>query len=185
MCWRSWLRPPYYYRVQHVYIHHVEDNGPDDSQSTMTYDRTSYLDFCRHAFKQGLDLVSGYTDFRYLQARGKKRQIRELLRGLAIWYAMLSRRCGLQPNRRPALLFVSRFLGGNMQSLVAFWQHGLVDPNDAHEPHGHSVDYAGRSTATSATTTTWSITTGPVAIGAPTTRCSRGRWNRRAAILQS
>jgi hypothetical protein len=136
------LRPPYYYRVQHVYIHHVEDNGPDDSQSTMTYDRASYLDFCRHAFKQGLDLVSGYTVFRYLQARGKKRQIRELLRGLAIWYVMLAAVAVFNPIAA-ALLFVSRFLGGNLQSLVAFWQHGLVDPNEAHEPHGHSVDYAG------------------------------------------
>ena len=24
------LRPPYYYRVQHVYIHHAEDNGPNE-----------------------------------------------------------------------------------------------------------------------------------------------------------
>ena len=136
------LRPPYYYRVQHVYVHHAEDNGPADSQSTMTYDRASYLDFCRHAFKQGLDLVSGYTVYRYLQEKGKKRQIRELLRGLAIWYALLAVVAVFNPIAA-ALLFVSRFLGGNLQSLVAFWQHGLVDPNESHEPHGHSVDYAG------------------------------------------
>lgn len=136
------LRPPYYYRVQHVYVHHAEDNGLDDSQSTMAYDRASYLDFCRHAFRQGLDLVSGYTVFRYLQAKGKPRQVRELLRGLAIWYALLVIVAVFNPVAA-GILFASRFLGGNLQSLVAFWQHGLVDPDEAHEPHGHSVDYAG------------------------------------------
>ena len=28
-------RVPDYYRIQHVYVHHVEENGPDDTQSTM------------------------------------------------------------------------------------------------------------------------------------------------------
>ena len=32
-------RVPGYYRVQHVHIHHTEDNGPADSQTTLPYDR--------------------------------------------------------------------------------------------------------------------------------------------------
>ena len=44
-------RAPHYYRVQHVYQHHVEDNGMLDSQSTAPYDRTSFLDFSRHALQ--------------------------------------------------------------------------------------------------------------------------------------
>jgi hypothetical protein len=108
----------------------------------MTYDRASDLDFCRHAFQQGVDLVTGYAVFRYLRAKGKQRQIRELLHGLAIWYALLLAVAVFNPIAA-AILFASRFLGGNLQSLVAFWQHGLVDPDEAHEPHGHSVDYAG------------------------------------------
>ena len=53
------IRVPEFYRIQHVYVHHVEGNGPDDTQSTMAYDRTSFLDFSRHALLQGLDLMTG------------------------------------------------------------------------------------------------------------------------------
>ena len=34
-------RAPGFYRVQHVYVHHVEANGPLDTQTTLPYDRTS------------------------------------------------------------------------------------------------------------------------------------------------
>ena len=35
-------RVPGFYRVQHVYVHHAEDNGPLDTQTTLPYDRTSF-----------------------------------------------------------------------------------------------------------------------------------------------
>ena len=38
-------RVPGFYRVQHVYVHHVEDNGPLDTQTTLPYDRTSFYRF--------------------------------------------------------------------------------------------------------------------------------------------
>ena len=135
-------RAPNYYRVQHVYVHHVEDNGPLDSQTTAPLDRTSFLDFSRHAFKQGLDLVSGVSIYRYLHAKGKTRQMRDLVRGLAIWWAMLIAVAIFNPVGA-GILFLSRFIGGNMQSLVAFWQHGLVDADHPLEAHGNSIDYAG------------------------------------------
>ncbi len=135
-------RAPHYYRVQHVYVHHVEDNGLLDSQTTAPCDRTSFLDFSRHAFKQGLDLVTGISICRYLRNKGKMRQVRELLRGLAIWWALIIVVALFNPIGA-GIAFISRFLGGNMQSLVAFWQHGLVDPNDIQDSHGNSVDYIG------------------------------------------
>lgn len=135
-------RAPHYYRVQHVYVHHVEDNGPLDSQTTMPCDRTSFLDFSRHAFRQGVDLVCGRSVWRYLSAKGKNRQLRELFRGLALWYALVIAVALFNPVAA-GIMVVTRFLGGNLQSLVAFWQHGLVDPDEAHEAHGNSVDYAG------------------------------------------
>ena len=41
------------------------------------------------------------------------------------------------------LMWITRFVGGNMQSLVAFWQHGLVDPHDIQDNHGNCTDYVG------------------------------------------
>lgn len=135
-------RAPEYHRIQHVYVHHVEDNGLLDSQTTAPYDRTSFLDFSRHALIQGLDMVSGYKVFAYLQQKGKKRQLRELVRGFVIWYAFLGLVALFNP-LAAAIIWVSRFVGGNMLSLVAFWQHGLVDDHDIQDVHGNSVNFLG------------------------------------------
>ena len=135
-------RAPHYYRVQHVYQHHVEDNGMLDSQSTAPFDRTSFLDFSRHALLQSIDLVTGRSVFRYLRNRGKLRQVKDLLRGLAVWYATLIVIAIFNPIAA-GLMWITRFVGGNMQSLVTFWQHGLVDPHDIQDNHGNSTDYIG------------------------------------------
>jgi Fatty acid desaturase len=135
-------RVPGFYRVQHVYVHHVEDNGPLDTQTTLPYDRTSFFDFSRHAFWQGVDLVTGGLLIKYLAKKGKKRQIREIIRGLAIWYAVLLVVAAFNP-MAAGYLFLTRFLGGPFITLITFYQHGLVDPDEVHEVHGHTIDYAG------------------------------------------
>ena len=135
-------RAPEYHRIQHVYVHHVEDNGLLDSQTTAPYDRTSFLDFSRHALIQGLDMVSGYKVAMYLKKKGKKRQMRELVRGFVIWYAFLGLIALFNP-LAAGIIWVSRFVGGNMLSLVAFWQHGLVDDHDIQDVHGNSVNFLG------------------------------------------
>ncbi|MCB1503917.1 MAG: fatty acid desaturase [Hyphomicrobiaceae bacterium] len=135
-------RVPHYYRVQHLYIHHVEGNGPADSQTTEPYDRASFTDFSRHAFIQGVHLVFGWPVYRYLAGRGKKRPMRMLVQGLAIWWTILIALAWFNPIAA-VIVFITRFIGGNVQSLVAFWQHGLVDPEESHEAHGSTVDFFG------------------------------------------
>ncbi|MFT3732922.1 MAG: fatty acid desaturase [Hyphomicrobium sp.] len=133
-------RVPGFYRVQHVYVHHTEDNGPLDTQTTLPYDRTSFFDFSLHAFWQSVDLVSGCLLLQYLIKKGKKRQIREVIRGLVIWYAFVFAVAIFNP-AAAVYLFISRFLGGPFITLITFYQHGLVDPNDPHEVHGHTIDF--------------------------------------------
>lgn len=135
-------RVPGYYRVQHVHIHHTEDNGPADSQTTLPYDRTSFLDFSRHAFRQGVDLVTGWWVLSYLRAKGKAHLVREVLHGLVLWYAILLVLAVLNPIAA-LVLFSSRFLGGNILSLIAFYWHGVVDPEDHQGAHGNSIEYVG------------------------------------------
>ena len=133
-------RAPDFYRVQHVYVHHVEDNGPLDTHTTLPYYRTSFLDFSRHAFWQSIDLVTGIRLLSYLVKKGKTRQIREVVRGLAIWWAFILAVAIVNP-LGAAYLFLSRLLGGTYITLITFYQHGLVDPKDPEPSHGHTTDF--------------------------------------------
>lgn len=133
-------RVPGFYRVQHVYVHHVEDNGPLDTQTTEPYDRTSFIDFSRHSFWQGVDLVTGGLLIKYLVRKGKKRQLNEILKGLAIWWAFVLVVAVFNP-LGSLYLFFTRFLGGPFITLITFYQHGLVDPHDPESVHGHTMDY--------------------------------------------
>ena len=135
-------RVPGYYRVQHIYIHHTEDNGPADLQTTLPYDRTSFLDFSRHAMRQGVDLVTGWWVLSYLYRKGKVRPMRDVGRGLAVWYAILLVLAVLNPITA-VVLFSTRFIGGNILSLIAFYWHGVVDPEDHLGAHGNSIEYVG------------------------------------------
>lgn len=136
------IRIPEFYRIQHVYIHHVEGNGPDDTQSTMAYDRTSFLDYGRHALLQGLDLLTGCLVIPYLRRKGKNRQIRELLHGMAIFYAIVAIVAVFNPIAA-GLIVGSRLLGGQILSFFAFFQHGLIDAHDVSDVHGNTVNYEG------------------------------------------
>jgi hypothetical protein len=136
------IRIPEFYRIQHVYIHHVEGNGPDDTQSTMAFDRTSFLDYSRHALLQGLDLLTGCLVIPYLRRKGKNRQIRELLQGLAVFYAIVAIVAVFNPIAA-GLIVASRLLGGQILSFFAFFQHGLIDARDVKDVHGNTVNYDG------------------------------------------
>lgn len=129
-------------RIQHVYVHHVEDNGPADVQTTLHLDRMSFLDFSRHALKQGVDMATGWHVTSYLAAKGKDRQLAKLRRALAIWWAGILVVALINPIAAGFLVF-SRFLGGHFISLFSFWQHGLIDPRDVTDAHGNSTNYFG------------------------------------------
>lgn len=136
------IRIPEFYRIQHVYIHHVEDNGPDDTQSTMSYDRTSFLDYSRHALLQGLDLLTGCLVIPYLRRKGKHRQIRELMHGMVLFYSLVAIVAFFNPIAAGLILF-SRLLGGQILSFFAFFQHGLIDARDVTAVHGNTINYEG------------------------------------------
>lgn len=129
-------------RIQHVYVHHVEDNGPADVQTTLHLDRMSFLDFSRHALKQGIDMTTGWYVTSYLAAKGKDRQLAKLRRALAIWWGGIALIALFNPIAA-GFLVVSRFLGGHFISLFSFWQHGLIDPRDVTDAHGNSTNYFG------------------------------------------
>jgi hypothetical protein len=136
------IRVPEYYRIQHVYVHHVEGNGPEDTQTTMPYDRTSFLDFSRHSLLQGLDLLTGWLVIPYLRAKGKVRQLREVFRGMAVFYAIVVA-IGIFNPIAAGMILASRLVGGQILSFFSFFQHGLIDPADVADVHGNTINYNG------------------------------------------
>ncbi|WP_213781815.1 hypothetical protein [Caballeronia sp. dw_276] len=122
-------RIPHFYRAQHVYIHHVENNDLGDPQSTLRYDRTSFFDFCRFALKLGLSFTFAADVFAYLAARSNRRQIRLLGYGIGGWFLMLVVIACFNPGAALALLLIRLSVGVPTAIDVNFW-HGLADPDD-------------------------------------------------------
>ena len=122
-------RMPAYYRVQHIYIHHVENNGLDDVQSTVKHDRTSFFDFCIFALKCGASFSFAHDVISYLRRKGKRRPVRQLLTGAAYWVLLLAAIAVHNPGAA-LLLFCARFFFGTAIALNAYVWHGLADPGD-------------------------------------------------------
>lgn len=120
------LRIPHYYRVQHVYLHHVENNGPEDNQTTLRYDRTSYIGFCLFSMKIGLSLLFAHDVYRYVARKGKTRLVRMLLAGQLYVFGLLVLLAQIDLG---IALFVCllRFSQGFLFAVVAYSWHGLAD----------------------------------------------------------
>jgi hypothetical protein len=143
--WARWgvscicLRIPKRYRIQHVYIHHVENNGPDDNQSTVMYDRKSFLDFCRFSLKFGIDLAFPIFTVLYLARRRRMRLARPLLGGGCAWVIFLLT-CNHFCNN-VALLFVAlQVMFGVFAVSTAYVWHALVDTDTPSDVYRNSVN---------------------------------------------
>jgi hypothetical protein len=123
------LRVPHFYRLQHVYIHHGENNGLGDIQSTLRFDRTSGFDFCRYALMMGLSWTAALDVHEYFRKKGNIRQCRLLMLGFALWFAALGLIALHNPAAAVFFLALRFMLGVNLALNIYFW-HGLADPDD-------------------------------------------------------
>jgi hypothetical protein len=130
-------RIPFWYRVQHVFIHHVENNGPRDPQSTLRYDRTSYLDFCLFAFKMGVSFCLPWDVCLYL-VRAKRRWPLRMLLAHMLGYTLLIGVLILWNFPAAVVLLSIRFSSGVGAALLNFYEHGLVDPTDPLNVYGNA-----------------------------------------------
>ncbi len=130
---------PRWVRVQHLWNHHVEENGADDTLGTARYDRRSYLDFGVFVARVSWSLATGADVAAYLRRKGRRGPLRELALGLAAYHAA-----------NVALLFVSpaaalfRWLchlaAGLEVAINAYAEHGLVDPSRPAGARGTTSD---------------------------------------------
>lgn len=120
-------RVPFRYRVQHVFVHHVENNGPDDPQTTLRYDRTSYFDFCRFALSSCASALIPWDIARYLVRKKRYRPLTLLVLGTLGWFGLIV--VLAYWNAAAALILISmRLAAGVGIALLNFSEHGLVDP---------------------------------------------------------
>jgi hypothetical protein len=123
---------PNAYLVTHALHHHAENNGPADWQSTVRYDRTSFLDFAKAALWLGLNTAIPIDTVSYLIQKRRWRPLRVLLLGYAWYVALLA----LVALLEPALFFIlagQRVLfGASNYRFVGVW-HGFHDPQHAYD----------------------------------------------------
>jgi fatty acid desaturase len=73
-------------RTVHVRLHHKENSGPDDTTSTIAYDRTSKIDFLWY-LSHNIWTVLGLIPYAYFKARGEDENRRRMLWGITLYSA--------------------------------------------------------------------------------------------------
>lgn len=119
-------RVPHWYEIQHVVIHHAEDNGPNDTQSTLEYDRASFVEFARCAHRFAVSGLFSDDVIAYLIKNRRRKVLRSLVLGLFAFYAFIialvfiNWKCAL-------VLIVYRYVSGILSATGFFQEHGIVD----------------------------------------------------------
>lgn len=132
-------RFPYHYTVEHLVIHHAENNGWDDVQSTLRYDRKSFLDFCEFALSLGLQVTFSFSWYAYLAKRNLKKPIRLIIKGQIIRYSTITILLFFNPVAAALLIFVP-ILSGVPRAVSIFFWHGLVDTKDPNNIYTNTIN---------------------------------------------
>jgi hypothetical protein len=134
-------RFPYHYTVEHGMIHHVENNGLNDVQSTVWYDRKSFIDYSRFALRQALQVSTGNDWYQYLAKRRMKKAVGILIRGQMLRYGALGL-IALYNVPAAILLLLHPFWAAVPRATSIFLWHGLVDISDPENPYTNSINIA-------------------------------------------
>ena len=121
------------YPGHHLAMHHREGNGPEDTSSTLKYQRDSLIDFFRYS---GRFLILGLNDLgRYFVKKNRKDQLRTVLGGELGWYAF---NIGMLFVHVEAALccFLIPTITTRFLLMAGNWaQHAFIDPQDWDNPY--------------------------------------------------
>jgi hypothetical protein len=125
--WPLQFWSPNYYYATHTGIHHVEDNGPADFQSTLRYDQTSFVDFVKAVTWYSLfinlipvEIVSYYVNLK------RKKFLGIYLRGYLLGNALFALVAWFHP-LLGATLFGLHLTSGLRSYLFVMRWHGFHD----------------------------------------------------------
>ena len=125
-------------RTAHVRLHHRENSGPDDTRSTMGYDRTSRLDFLWY-LSDNIWTVLGLAPYAYFRARGDEKNRRRMSWGIARYYAYFAA-VFIYDWRIGTLFVLVPLLCMNCINAITAWvQHAFCDPERPEDYFANSV----------------------------------------------
>ena len=125
-------------RTAHVCLHHRENSGPDDTRSTMGYDRTSRLHFLWY-LSDNIWTVLGLAPYAYFRARGDEKSRRRMLWGMARYYAYFGA-VFIYDWRIGTMFVLVPLLCMNFINAITAWvQHAFCDPERPEDYFANSV----------------------------------------------
>ena len=116
------------YFSHHMGMHHVENNLPDDTSSTMKYQRDSFRDFLLY-FVRFL-LVGAKNTVLYLYYRKRKKLYMRLTYGEIIFYLFCIGMCFVNLKATLMVFVIPLFFARFVMMLGNWTQHAFVDSND-------------------------------------------------------
>ena len=129
-------------RTAHVCLHHRENSGPDDTRSTMGYDRSSRLDFLWY-LSDNIWTVLGFAPYAYFKARGDEKSRRRMLWGMARYYAYFGA-VFIYDWRIGTMFVLVPLLCMNFINAITAWvQHAFCDPERPEDYFANSVTVVG------------------------------------------
>jgi len=135
--WVIWGVCPFFghtpetYFVHHMAMHHVENNMPDDTSSTLRYQRDSFSDFILYYLNF---LFLGFKQtFQYLFNNKKRKMYMRLTYGEFSFFLFCTLMCFV--NFKATLwIFIIPFVFARMVMMMGNWaQHAFVDIKDPEE----------------------------------------------------
>ena len=125
--WPLQLWSPNYYYATHTGIHHAEDNGPADFQSTLRFDQTSFVDFVKAVTWYSLFInIIPIDIIRYFRALKRKKFLNIFLRGYVLGFSFFALVTWIHPVLGFILFTMHVFSGLRSYLFVMRW-HGFHD----------------------------------------------------------
>lgn len=135
----------------HNLIHHVENNGPKDFESSYPYDRTSFVSASLLYFNCALSYSFGVGILGYLWARRRIREYKSAFVrttvGLVWTYGLVvAIGLALGPKMAAFVLAVRLLQAGLRYGTFAYTSHAFVDPDDPTNSFSNSMEAGTRGT---------------------------------------
>ena len=126
------------YFSHHMGMHHIENNMPDDTSSTMSYQRDSARGFLSYFFK--FLFVGVINTIRYLFNRKRKKLYQRLTLGEYVYLAFCIAMCFVNL-KATLVVFIVPLLFARLVMMLGNWtQHAFIDPDHPDNPYKSSVN---------------------------------------------
>mgnify|MGYP006330626043 FL=1 len=140
----SWIICPLFghapegYFSHHMGMHHVENNMPDDTSSTMAYQRDSLRGFLAYFFK--FIFVGVINTIRYLFSKKRNKLGRRLTAGEYVYLAFCIAMCFVNL-KATLVVFIVPLLFARLVMMLGNWaQHSFVDAKDPDNLYTSSIN---------------------------------------------